>query len=63
MTAGDAQQRTLACPLCANNEFSTEESRQESRWGLTSHRMTLKVCTQCTHVLHFYDAHSWFDVD
>ena len=39
MTAGDDQQRTLACPLCGNTEFSTEESRQESRWGLTSHRM------------------------
>jgi len=49
--------------LCGNGQFDREESRQESRWGFTSHRMTLFVCTQCTYVLHFYDAHSFFDVD
>ena len=53
----------LRCPLCGNGSFDREESRQESRWGFTSHRMTLLVCTQCTYVLHFYDAHSFFDVD
>jgi predicted nucleic-acid-binding Zn-ribbon protein len=63
VTAADVPERTLACPLCGNTEFQTEESRQESRWGFTSHRMTLKVCTRCSYVLHFYDAHSWFDVE
>jgi len=53
----------LRCPLCGNATFDQEESRQESRWGFTSHRMTLLVCTQCTYVMHFYDAHSFFDVD
>ncbi|KRE60492.1 hypothetical protein [Nostocoides sp. Soil756] len=53
----------LRCPLCANTVFQREESRQESRWGFTSHRMTLMVCSHCRYVLHFYDAHSIFDVD
>jgi len=53
----------LACPLCRGTSFQREESRQESRWGFTSHRMTLLVCDRCRYVLHFYDAHSIFDVD
>ncbi|QIM22663.1 hypothetical protein G7075_18495 [Phycicoccus sp. HDW14] len=53
----------LRCPLCANTDFQREESRQDSRWGFTSHRMTLLVCTRCRYVLHFYDAHSIFDID
>ncbi|MGL5850717.1 MAG: hypothetical protein ACRCZD_08045 [Phycicoccus sp.] len=53
----------LACPLCAGTDFQREESRQESRWGFTSHRMTLLVCRRCRYVLHFYDKHSIFDVD
>ena len=56
-------QRQLHCPLCGCTEFQREESRQESRWGFTSHRMTLLVCLRCRYVLHFYDAHSIFDVD
>jgi predicted nucleic-acid-binding Zn-ribbon protein len=62
MSVEDYRNRTLTCPLCANTEFDTQESREESRWGFTSHRMTLKVCTRCSYVMHFYDAHSWFDV-
>ena len=57
------QQPTLTCPLCQCTEFQNEESRQESRWGMTSHRMTLRICMRCRYVLHFYDAHSIFDVD
>ena len=37
----------LRCPLCAGTEFQREESRQESRWGFTSHRMTLLDCRRC----------------
>ena len=54
---------TLACPLCRNDQFQREESRQESRWGFTTHRITLLVCTRCRYVLHFYDAHSIFDFE
>jgi uncharacterized protein len=56
-------QLTLACPLCENTTFEREESRQDSRWGFTSHRMTLMVCRRCKYVLHFYDEHSIFDFD
>jgi hypothetical protein len=44
-------------------QFQREEARQDSRWGMTSHRMTLMVCVQCRYVLHFYDNHSLFDFD
>jgi predicted nucleic-acid-binding Zn-ribbon protein len=54
---------TLSCPLCENTTFQREESRQDSRWGFTSHRMTLMVCRRCRYVLHFYDEHSIFDFD
>jgi predicted nucleic-acid-binding Zn-ribbon protein len=54
---------TLACPLCGGTSFQREESRQDSRWGFTSHRMTLLVCQRCRYVLHFYDEHSIFDFD
>ena len=57
------QQATLRCPLCGSEEFQREESRQDSRWGFTSHRMTLMICQRCRYVLHFYDEHSIFNFD
>ena len=53
----------LVCPVCDGTAFSTQESRQDSRWGFTSHRMTLKICDRCRYVMHFHDAHSIFDMD
>ncbi len=53
----------LTCPLCHGTEFQQEEARQDSRWGFTSHRMTLMVCVRCRHVLHFYDKRSIFDFE
>lgn len=53
----------LRCPLCAGQQFRQEESRQDSRWGFTSHRMTLMICERCRYVLHFYDTHSIFNLD
>lgn len=58
-----SQAPQLTCPLCGGTSFQQEESREESRWGFTSHRMTLMICNRCTYVMHFYDAHSFFDVD
>ena len=54
---------TLRCPLCAGEYFYKEESRQDSRWGFASHRMTLMICQRCRYVLHFYDSNSIFDLD
>lgn len=54
---------SLRCPLCACEDFQQEESRQDSRWGFSSHTMTLMVCRRCRYVLHFYGAHSFFNFD
>jgi predicted nucleic-acid-binding Zn-ribbon protein len=59
----DATPNKLACPLCGCTQFRQEEARSDSRWGFTSHRMTLLICEQCRFVLHFYDAHSFWNVD
>jgi len=59
----DAQRPTLACPICGGTGFQQEQSRSDSQWGFTSHRMTLLICEQCRFVLHFYDNHSIFDFD
>ena len=58
-----SQQPTLRCPLCGGEEFQREESRQDSRWGFTAHRMTLMICQRCRYVLPFYDEHSIFNFD
>ncbi|ONI75636.1 hypothetical protein BWI15_07310 [Kribbella sp. ALI-6-A] len=57
------QAPTLTCPLCSCPQFQQEEARSDSRWGFTSHRMTLLVCQNCRYVLHFYDRNSIFDFD
>lgn len=53
----------LSCPLCENTTFQQELARSDSRWGFTSHRMTLMICQRCRYVLHFYDKHTIFDFD
>ncbi|GIH77695.1 hypothetical protein Plo01_41240 [Planobispora longispora] len=53
----------LVCPLCGNTEFQKERGRLDSRWGITSHRVTLMICGRCRYILHFYDKHSIFDFD
>jgi hypothetical protein len=60
---GPAPAPPLRCPLCSNDSFQTEESRQDSRWGWTTHRMTLLICRRCRYVLHFYDRNSIWDFD
>ncbi len=52
---------SLACPLCGGTSFQQEEGRLDSKWGLTSHKMTLLVCDNCRYILHFYDRNSIFD--
>jgi uncharacterized protein len=50
-------------PLCHGTDFDSERGRLDSRWGFTSHRMTLLICRQCRFILHFYDNRSIFDFD
>lgn len=51
----------LTCPLCTCQEFQREEGRLDSRWGFTSHVLTLMICMRCRFILHFYDHNSIFD--
>ena len=53
----------LVCPLCGGRSFEQQESRQDSRWGFTSHVMLLMICSTCNHVLHFWGGNSLFDFD
>jgi len=57
----ESGQIRLKCPVCDCVDFEMQESRQNGRWGLTSHRMTLYICGECRYVLHFHDAHSIFN--
>ncbi|MBV1853944.1 hypothetical protein [Catellatospora tritici] len=58
-----ANRPTLACPLCHATSFTQHEGRLDSKWGFTSHKMTLLICDSCRYVLHFYDRNSIFDFD
>lgn len=53
----------LTCPLCQGRQFEQHESRQDSRWGVTSHVMLLMICSSCSHVLHCWGGNRLFDVD
>lgn len=57
------ERRLSKCPLCDNQEFQQEEGRLDSRWGFTTHRLTLLICTNCRYILQFYDKHSIWDFD
>jgi hypothetical protein len=62
--AGPAPEPSVpVCPLCGNGEYERQESRQDSMWGFTSHKMLLLICTRCRFVLHFYEGNSIFDFD
>ena len=53
----------LICPLCEGTEFDQEQGRMDSRWGLTSHKLVLKICKRCGLVLQFTAGRGIFDFD
>lgn len=57
------RRRLPACPLCGGESFSMEEGRLDSKWGLSSHRVTLLICENCKFILHFYEGNSIWDFD
>ena len=66
MTWEQAQQnarQTLRCLICANTTFDKQEGRIDSRWGITSHKLVLKICQRCGLVLQFSAGRSLFDFD
>ncbi len=53
----------LECPLCGGSQFRKEEGRMDSKWGVTSHRITLLICEQCRFIMQFSKGRSIFDFD
>ena len=44
----------LVCPVCRGSSFRDEEGRLQTRWGMSSHVLTMKVCDRCSYVLLFH---------
>ena len=61
--AEQAAQPLLKCPLCGGTQFDQQKGRMDSRWGLTSHKLILKICKQCGLVLQFSAGRGIFDFD
>jgi hypothetical protein len=60
----DARARpVLKCPLCGGVQFDQQRGRMDSRWGLTSHKLVLKICKTCGLVLQFSAGRGIFDFD
>ena len=53
----------LECPLCGNSQFRKEQGRMDSKWGFTSHKITLMICEQCRFIMQFSKGRSIFDFD
>ncbi|MFW9984354.1 MAG: hypothetical protein ACFFCB_06440 [Candidatus Odinarchaeota archaeon] len=53
----------LECPLCGNTQFRKEQGRMDSKWGFTSHKITLMICEQCRFIMQFSQGRSIFDFD
>lgn len=59
----EPQRNLPACPLCGGLRYAKEEGRIDSKWGITSHRVTLLICVNCKFILHFYEGNSIWDFD
>ncbi len=51
------------CPLCDGTEFDEQQGRMDSRWGLTSHKLVMKICRRRGLVLQFSAGRGIFDFD
>jgi len=58
-----SQGQLPTCPLCGNQSFRREQGRLDSRWGFTTHKLTLLICNRCQFVMQFYDGHSVWDFE
>jgi hypothetical protein len=61
--ADDKAKRALTCPLCGGTEFDTERGRLDSRWGITTHKVVMKICKRCGLVLQFSAGRGIWDFD
>lgn len=55
--------KELKCLVCEGSEFETQEGRIDGMYGVTSHKVTLKICSKCGYTHLFSQGHSWFDFD
>jgi hypothetical protein len=61
--ASEVAQPILRCPLCGGLEFDEEQGRLDSRWGITSHKLVMRICINCGLVLQFFAGRGIFDFD
>jgi hypothetical protein len=62
-TRAQEVQRKLAefsCPLCGSRSFEEHLSREDSQWGMTTFRMRLLICRECSYVSQFALGRSLF---
>jgi RNA polymerase subunit RPABC4/transcription elongation factor Spt4 len=53
----------LKCPLCGSTDFKTEEGKIDSKWGLTAHKVRIKICNNCQFIMMFSKGRTIFDFD
>ena len=61
--AEEAAKPVLKCPLCGGTEFDRERGRLDSRRGMTTHKLALKICRRCGLVLQFWAGRGIWDFD
>lgn len=53
-------QHELTCPLCSGKDFSQEEGRVDSKWGMSEHKAIMMICNQCGYILFFSKGRTWW---
>ncbi len=53
----------LMCPLCKGDRFDEEEGRMDSKWGFTSHKMQILICSQYRFTMLFSEGRSFWNPD
>jgi hypothetical protein len=61
--AEDQAKRALRCLICGGTEFDTERGRLDSRWGITTHKVIMRICRRCGLVLQFSAGRGIWDFD
>ncbi|MBU7004354.1 MAG: hypothetical protein HXS50_02220 [Theionarchaea archaeon] len=59
----ETKQQQLKCPLCGSYNFEKQEGKMDSKWGLTAHRVTLMICSNCKFVMTFSKGRTIWDFD
>jgi hypothetical protein len=52
------------CPMCGCEEFTHESGSIDSDYGMTAHRVDIRICVSCAYVLLFSKGRSfWWNAD